>query len=230
MPQVFVRKAESLHDRVGLFVYSEIGASWFVDLKIHSLIHAWCIVLVSINDETFNIEQAGEILTSDMWNRRISTIVPFIKVFEYDDVRRRIYQGLPDTSDSTTKRHQQDSAVNLLLDTNETQETRWNSGLLAEDAALKECVSTKDLTTAAIAEMSQLFWNTLPKHWHEESDFTWDKITFEVEQCLVKVDASLHAHFGMLVANEQGDFPYSGDSMKHIVKTTVGNFFTGILQ
>jgi hypothetical protein len=175
------------------------------------------VLLYSIQDESVNSESVADMLSSVKWQRRLSAIVPFIQVFEYDSIRRRISQGLNETTNT----------VNTAGPISDNEE-KWNQGLLSSNPAIKESFSPEDLKTTAIVEMSIKFWTGLPKHWHDDTKFTWDKITFEVEQCLVKVDVSLHAHIGMLIAKDQDRFPNTADSMKHIVKNVVGNFFTGI--
>lgn len=157
------------------------------------------VLLFSIQDETLDANNAPVILSSIKWQRRISTIIPFIQVFEYEAIRRRISQGLNKSIESS--KHPQDSVQKISdKDFSDTYSEKWKQGLLTGDLALMESLNPEENTTASIVEMSAKFWAGLPKHWHEDSEFTWDKITFEVEQCLVKVDSSLHAHIGMLVA------------------------------
>ncbi|KAJ3395660.1 hypothetical protein HDU92_005286 [Lobulomyces angularis] len=187
--------------------------------------------LIISNQIDSSFLDASFLSESQSWKRRMSVIVPFVKVFEFDWIRKKIENGLQVLNEDKNLLRKHHTGFDA-IETNEFENVKreqqgdfYREGL----GGLKQA-SEEDAKTARIAEMATSFWDKMPEHWHADESFTWDKITFEVEKCLLEVDKTLHSHIGMLVAGDQEEFPHTLDSMKLVVKRIVGDLFVDICQ
>ena len=118
--------------------------------------HLELVILYILHKEHGNSSLDSNILSTSIWKRRISTIIAFVKVFEYDHAKCQLNRGIlmDETGKTFPKEQEESSEIDF-----------WREGL---DGFLKNGdINNEEIKSSKIIEVSELFWAKIPEHYRK---------------------------------------------------------------